>query len=69
MSGSVRCRTMDWKRLAQIQWHNLVNAISMAIYVRGTYRQTQQFNWLIIGRFTTTCFGPIPGPSSGCITT
>jgi len=36
--------------------------------VRGTYRQTQLFYWLIIGRFTTTCFGPIPGPSSGCIT-
>jgi len=34
---------------------------SMAIYVRGTYRQTQLFYWLIIGRFTTTCFGPIPG--------
>jgi len=43
--------------------------ISMAIYVRGTYRQTQLFYWLIIGRFTTTRFGPIPGPSSGCITT
>jgi len=41
--------------------------ISMAIYVRGTYRQTQLFYWLSIGRFTT-CFGPIPGPSSGCIT-
>jgi len=40
----------------------------MAIYVRGTYRQTQLFYWLIIGSFTTTCFGPIPGPSSGCIT-
>jgi len=39
---------------------------SMAIYVRGTYRQTQLFYWLIIGRFTTTCFGPILGPSSGC---
>jgi len=35
----------------------------MAIYVRGTYRQTQLFYWLIIGRFTTTCFGPILGPS------
>ena len=43
--------------------------ISMAIYVRGTYRQTQLFYWLIIVRFTTTCFGLIPGPSSGCITT
>ena len=42
---------------------------SMAIYVRGTYRQTQLFYWLIIVRFTTTCFGPIPGPSSDCITT
>ena len=38
----------------------------MAIYVRGTYRQTQLFYWLVIVRFTTTCFGPIPGPSSGC---
>ena len=28
------------------------NTISMAIYVRGTYRQTQLFYWLIIGRFT-----------------
>ena len=37
----------------------------MVIYVRGTYRQTQLFYWLITGRFTTTCFGPIPGPSSG----
>ena len=43
--------------------------ISMAIYVRGTYRQTQLFYWLIIVRFTTTCFGHIPGPSSGCIKT
>ena len=40
----------------------------MAMYVRGTYRRTQLFYWLIIGRFTTTCFGPIPGPSLGCIT-
>jgi len=44
-------------------------AISMKIYVRGTYRQTQLFYWLIIVRFTTICFGLIPGPSSGCITT
>ena len=47
----------------------LINVISMAKYVSGTYRQTQLFYWLIIVRFTTTCFGPIPGPSSGCITT
>jgi len=44
------------------------NRVSMAIYVRGTYCQTQLFYWLIIGRFTATCFGPIPGPSSGCFT-
>jgi len=47
----------------------LLLIISMAIYVRGTYRQTQLFYWLIIVGITTTCFGPIPGPSSGCITT
>jgi len=33
--------------------------------MRGTYRLTQLFYWLIIVRFTTTCFGPIAGPSSG----
>ena len=31
--------------------------------------KTQLFYWLIIVRFTTTCFGPISGPSSGCVTT
>ena len=49
-------------------WSPTVLHISMAIYVRGTYCQTQLSYWLIIVRFTT-CFGPIPGPSSGCITT
>jgi len=47
----------------------IIIKVSMAIYVRGTYRQTQLFYWLIIGRFTTTCFVPIPGPSSDCVTT
>ena len=43
--------------------------ISMAIYVRGTYRQNTTILLDNYCRFTTTCFGPIPGPSSGCITT
>jgi len=55
--------------IRNIKTYVSIYTISMAIYVRGTYRQTQLFYWLIIGRFTTTCFGPIPGPSSGCITT
>ena len=51
----------DFMCVIPVVWYT----ISMAIYVRGTYRQTQLFYWLIVGRFTTTCFGPIPGPSSG----
>jgi len=39
-----------WLPQGRFRW----NLISMAIYVRGTYRQTQLFYWLIIGRFTTT---------------
>jgi len=33
-------------------------SISMAIYVRGTYRQTQLFYWLIIVKFYNNMFRP-----------
>jgi len=37
----------------------LINTpISMAIYVRGTYRQTQLFYWLIIVRVYNNMFRP-----------
>jgi hypothetical protein len=27
MSGSVRCKTMDWIRLAPMQYHNIENSV------------------------------------------
>jgi len=65
-----RMRTVCWiLQATNTMSEYILLTASMAIYVRGTYRQTQLFYWLIIVKFTTTCFGPIPGPLSGCITT